>query len=357
MRSISRKTWLLWTVGVSAIAVFLTLTWPHEKLLLSISHKVGQESDSWNCVYLPTEEAFVFRQTSHMRDAFHRDVAEDIALYDLATGVERPLPALAHWYNSLPRPFNFARVGSPDGQWLLLWQSTNFLRGCAVVSRNGTQHFEYWRKDFKDFNECEGSWLNDGQHWAEIVLAGKTPRSLLALIHDVRRPQAPPEKVVFPIPKEYGSTSGELHVVSNTCLIGMDWYPYQPTSVSIFRSNRTATGASTQYYHIPVPSGWKVRGIVLSPDGKMLSWRCTFSNNSVVKKWLSFLPFLKTEDRLAEGIWISNLDGSRMREVGHILRTPDEYDPPMTDQVWWSPDSKHLYFNVKGTIRSTKIPE
>ncbi len=172
MRSISSKTWLLWTAGISSIAVFLTLIWPREKLLLSVSHKVCNEPASGDWVYLPTEEAFVFTQTTSMPDVFHKDRAEDIALYDLATRVERPLPALAKWYNSLPRPFNFARLCSPDGQWLLLWQSTNFMRGCVIVSRDGTQHFEYRSENFK---ECQGNWLNDGQHWAEIVLGGEKP--------------------------------------------------------------------------------------------------------------------------------------------------------------------------------------
>lgn len=84
--------------------------------------------------------------------------------------------------------------------------------------------------------------------------------------------------------------------------------------------------------------------VVVSPNDEKIAWK--WFNPSIdislnwLRKYFHFLPLIKPKNRTE--VWISNIDGNDMAEVGHINNTFPGH-PPYS--LFWSPDSKHLFFN------------
>jgi hypothetical protein len=126
------------------------------------------------------------------------------------------------------------------------------------------------------------------------------------------------------------------------------------TEVAIdqFPSPGCGHDAPTRTYDVPVPSGASVIQATVSPQGDRVVYLLDFDRVAPIARLLArLLPAGRLPHYREAGIWTSRLDGSRMREVGHI-RVPadvDWADGPLTD-LEWLPDEKHLSFAYQNAL-------
>ncbi len=85
--------------------------------------------------------------------------------------------------------------------------------------------------------------------------------------------------------------------------------------------------------------------VVLSPDGRRLAWLVTGEDITHVNH-----PFgsYHEDDRTTflgtQEVWVSRVDGTRMKRLGWLLTHPYSGDGVDAEALRWTPDGKHLSF-------------
>ena len=92
-----------------------------------------------------------------------------------------------------------------------------------------------------------------------------------------------------------------------------------------------------------------------SPQGDRIAWVLTVSETPPFNNVLGRLfPSSAMQNQEILGIWVSQIDGSKMHEVGHIKKPlrpfNDNTETDNLDDIEWLPDGRHLSFVYKDTL-------
>jgi hypothetical protein len=102
--------------------------------------------------------------------------------------------------------------------------------------------------------------------------------------------------------------------------------------------------------HVSAPPGVKMEGAKVSSSGQRIAWICSQFYISPFVLWLHrWLPRISTNPQRRFGLWVSNIDGSRMHEIGHVLLAPQD-EAPTTFELNWLPGDKRLSFVYKAAL-------
>ncbi|HLK57646.1 MAG TPA: hypothetical protein VKU00_13860 [Chthonomonadaceae bacterium] len=161
-----------------------------------------------------------------------------------------------------------------------------------------------------------------------------------------------------------GKTIGELKLTSDGQAFATDWDSYihfyswddQKTDD---RKPRMDFVSWSLNHPIEEPHHWTLHGpvdtfvydIKVSPDGKHIVWILESHGKDPWQAFLHrFIPRISGSDRHRWEIWVSDTDGSHMRQIGYEeLPNPGDYSSVPMD-LQWLPDGKHLSFLHKETL-------
>lgn len=282
--------------------------------------------------------------------------ASALVCLDLARKQVTPLTAV----NPVFQPLNRFRVNgvltyytllAPDGKWLLLDNYSQgsippgnpFYHKAVAISLDGKLKRSFALKE----QEPTLLWLSDSKHWIECVTDRITIHSL----------DAPNRTRTVPIVHRQDVAPVYLFDADNARrmgptdqLVAYHWYHNDPDpTLALYTADLRANPVTPRAVIIRVPLGVTVEAAIVSPDGKRVAWKWFFWNLRTEPAWLQrLLPSLFRSHPTTE-IWVSQLDGSDMHEVGQINDTYPNHQPKDLD---WIPDSKRLVFSLNDALYS-----
>ncbi|HZT40651.1 MAG TPA: hypothetical protein VFA07_00610 [Chthonomonadaceae bacterium] len=368
---------------------------PRERLLLKRATRVT--SDRPYYVGKPPIYASYdpyFWKSPHEALLFHLTMSVppncSVELYDTATGRRRAMPSFSRIFqqsavsNMAIVQIFFGRGAasnarrilgitlrnacsiSPDGAWMLYrnWAggANNPFR-TLTLSLNGSRRIVWpaWSETRFDMIR-QPFWLPDSRHWAEIVY-DHTSHTFLAAVYGLDG-----KHYTGVIARGRWLWSGEVHGItqSGSVLIRKFNTPALPKRlVQIMEwdlqgilAHRANGSAHARTISIRMPANTEeVSGPDprISPQGDRLAWVLTLENAHPEPAWLQRLwALFGQRQRKTFGLWVSHLDGSQLREIGHINYQPDDEVP---QDIRWTPDGKRLSFLYKGALYTVPVDE
>ncbi len=377
-RKKSTRVLFLFLAVSGAIALLCTLLWPRERLLLTIAHPLPLSAETlfsrhdqsgigpWRnnreqllLHHTPGEDhdtvwvRDVWTEQETLLQPFNDHFASQLKLIPRASaqrnaaGGSKPLDCL------LP-----TQQVSPDGKWLLC-RDGNIWR---VFAMDGSARREWPRDPQENKYRRSVNWSFGGQGWFQ-------PRYDFtfhingAMLHSLEF-NAPEGERLF---AQSGGgwvlgTTRERHLLTYNLQYGATFNPY-----TLYDTDLETNHAPTRKLSIPLPPGTSGADVRLSPDGTRLLWNLQIRQQPPGSPPIqTLLRRLGMKTRLQNALWVSNTDGTNLREVGHI--TADLIPPPPPAKfavttvlriqfqqqlqqqavrlygIQWLPDSKHALF-------------
>lgn len=353
---------------VLAVVLLVALTvvfYPREPLLLEHATRVldmraTDPVEAMNYGWLSDHDLLYFRSGG----VFCR--------LDTMTGMKTDLPTLtrqikssipdceqvSHW----PNP-------SPDGQSVLWGPTTN--APVFVASVDGVRRWE-WPKDVRTHETGASYWMADSQHWTEWMYGPLTMQGsgwTKVKIHSLATPHV--SQTISSLPPvlkglEILSVQSEDTIIART----RDGETILPTSPP--RPGPFTVSIQTDYRRMQEVSVWSLRkatplhqyrirlpGLALqvkaSPQGDRLAWVVQFQSVSpFLKKIRRFIPAWKEEKRLSLALYVSDLDGNHLQEIGRVDRNPKP-ESEVIEELHWLPGGKRLSFIMDDNLWTVPV--
>lgn len=346
LRRTMRK-WLLLFALVLLVVGAGGRFWPRERLLLERATPVIKTEDfhlgerfnyGLDVHWLSNDEILFSRfegPQKHDRVIYRRNVK---------TGHEQRLPELTKAIDELGGEVIDAENVSPDGRWLLRsarWQD------CLLAEVDGLRHTIYPSITGDDYRSL--IWTADSRYWLEIYVNGGTAHNVIW--HDTQNPKLSRKLPFSGKEQYYGSIERILSSQQAVSIIRPE-NEEKPPKVTV--SEMSLEGKVIREYPVAVPQGSNEFQTQVSPNGDRIAWQVTSYNLDTRPRWVQrFFPFVPRRNEDITELWISNLDGSDMRNLGHII-TPrpetSEETIPYMDSLKWLPDGKSLSFEYKDQL-------
>jgi hypothetical protein len=272
-------------------------------------------------------------------------------LYRNADGVLRRLDTRTGIQTILPRQIqqsgNRSFALSPDGKWLLWGWSGRGAR--TVVSMDGFQRYTWPTRA----DSSIAYWLPNGRYWMQGDLGESGAWTQFAM-HDMETPHRD---------RDLGAPSGGIRdleilsvqsedriIVRTRDAIAMRNFDLCGGIIAAARGpiNRATQELSiwkpkasqpSQQYKIRLPG--PVEGVFVSPHGDRVAWLVMREPSSMAIRLHARFPRWFAEPYPSAVLYVSRLDGSRLRELGCM----DTHDRGI-GEVRWMPDGEHLSFVV-----------
>ena len=360
-----RRRWI--TFGLVVVGGLFLWLLPKERLLLERATVVTKKGDGYaDQFYYPGSRSQWLSSNEILFERLEGPKYRTRVLYrqNLQTGQQQKLPELSKIVESFQADA-YSYTISPDGKWLLT--STWLQPGYLLSEVNGKHYYKYPSNRVGD--ACFVFWMYDCRHWLENYTCNGSSCGLF--LHDVQSP-----KVIKKLPLEgnftLGYTLGYLErVVSLQKAIsivspedtGKTKSPLPPAVKACILSLE-AGGKVLQEYNIPVPKHSEDFAYYVSPQGDKIAWQITMLLPDRAGEWLQkYLPFLKIQPRDLKRteLWVCNLDGTDMHEIGYLSRPIDqeEREESLPDRllpdIWWLPDGKRLSFGYDSKLYTVPI--
>lgn len=370
----------LFLVVLGAIALLCTLLWPRERLLLPLARKLPLSADTFFSGH--DQYGMGAWRSNHEQLLLHHAVGEDhdtVWIRDIWTRHETLLQPFNDRFasqlkliprSSVPRsakgwsrPVNYMlpmQRFSPDGKWLL-WQDGQIWRAFAL---DGSSQRKWPRAPQENRYRHEMRWVFNGRSWmqphydAQLRINGGMLHSLEANVPDGERAFAQPAG------QWVLGTTREHHLLTYDFSL-----PPVVTPYTLYDTDLENNHAPTRKISIVLPPGTWGMDVRLSPDGTRLLWNLQIRQEPPGPPLVqTFLRWCGMKPRLQNALWVSSVDGTSLREVGHI--TADPIPPPPAPParfiitpairvqiqqrlqmqatrlygIQWLPDSKHALF-------------
>ncbi len=250
------------------------------------------------------------------------------------------------------------RGSRPDGYTYIIRDTTT---GHERVSRVLTKHYEDWNHDHPTASP-DGRrllWYNpgdDGDHGVVADLAtNRRTEALVGNCHEqsywmpdsrrwldctglpygtaaIRWADAPDRKRTMQVPPPLQELWGSYNtrVVSKDTVVTVEATPYRhPTAVEVAVARLASTVRMVRHTKYRIRLTGEVYGYDLSPDGRRIAWTLTSDLPGGCRRC---------------SVWITSVDGTHRREVGHVDIEPKDSDDGRFDAVAaeWLPSGKGL---------------
>ena len=344
-------------VGFLAVVGVLWLVPPlfeHDSLLARATRVTGERSWPARYFWLNDRDILTFKSPNATTfDAFRLDTK---------TGNELPLPELTKTFDSR-RPDEEMRL-SPDRQWLL-WQGrdrfgASFDVRASSISGQTVQ---------LQCSPREWTWLGDSHTLTKFC---PESRLLMPRFNKPGRLEFPfvhldgrsdPQCVIDSVPEVIIGPNLNIATLGGSRIVGLingkrllaaNW-AVDMKNAYLFDIDLAIPKKSNRYT-VSVPGTGLTHGLVISPDGKRLTWiRTHYGFDSPFLAYLrQRAPWLVSSPVPRVVVSVSDLRGKSWTEVGSVTLqrldlTPQERRQ-MTDYVQWTPDSKRLSFLYKNCL-------
>ena len=332
---------LLTFLAVSgAFALLCALLWPRERLLLQMAHPLPLSTDTFFAGH--DQYGMGAWRSNHEQLLLHHTAGEDhdtVWVQDILTARETPLQPFNDRFASqlklVPRspaqrgaaggskPVNYMlpqQRFSPDGRWLL-WRDGQIWRAFAL---DGSSRREWPRDPQENRYRHEVRWGFSGQGWIQPRYDSRL-RVNGAMLHSLES-NAPEGERLF---AQSGGgwvlgTTREHHLLTYDLQYGPVVTPY-----TLYDTDLETNHAPTRKLSVALPPGTWGADVRLSPDGTRLLWNLTIRQQPPGPPPIqTFLRWFGMKTRLQNALWVSNTDGTNLREVGHITAEPIPPPPP-----------------------------
>jgi hypothetical protein len=322
---------LLGLVGV--LGLWLWAHRPQETLLLSRAIRLTDPINSERYCWLSDRQLLLLHEG---RNNHYRAVRLDIPTKTLTK-----LPALEA---TISKIYLDAHVfASPDGKWLLC-PPFDGEPDATAITLDGTQ-VRHWPVD----EDVLLAWIPGSSRWMDMHLVEphNSDDTTIAqiLVYDVNNPQSKQTlRGDSTIHIQYSDLQAvpvvtpdhRLVVPYVTYLIAEHIPAIQTTSCRLETDHLIPTHTYTCHLPVPLPTNEE---LALSPRADRLAWRSVSVHVPPWQQWLHRLfSHYKVKSQYVTTLYTARLDGSGLKEVGHIHRAV------YLEGLQWSPDGKQLSF-------------
>ena len=255
---------------------------------------------------------------------------------------------------------------SPNGK-RLLWPQIERRHGrdslryvTRAIDGSGTSWswpaFDEQRAGVKSWNDSAWTW--DGRAWVMLFGLHAGPRAVVYRIGEARARVVPvaglddlyPDDVRGPTVLRAFTPSGRA------LLVRAEYLRPDETNPQLGEYDLQLPGAAPRAPHlrrVSLPPGSNFSGGRISPSGDRLLWYRYNHWELPLWSWLRRrFPNLPERRRERQEIWVSDLDGSRMRQIAYYHSV---VNGPETGWSRWSPDGKALTLIYGDTLRRVPV--
>jgi len=350
-----KKRWgivltLLVLLGSAAVVFY-----PREPLLLEhatqvLDMRAADPSEGLNYAWLSDHELLYFRPDGNL---WRRD---------LNTGAETVLRAMTQQVkSSISLPATHWLIPSPDGKWLM-WGEVG-ITPLFVGSVDGTKQ----AVSSTNVGNSTPFWMPDSQHWTEW----NHDESALWRQVEMHTVTAPHWSQVLGTPPARLNESDILAMQSEDVIIARTKVDVIAVPVSVgqgyYRLTLHAAYRDTQQLSVWSLHAQKplrqftihlpglVQDVKVSPQGDLVVWLVQKRKTSPVFKRLQrFFPALEKDEHECLALYVSQLDGSRMREIGQVDSKPTSAGN-LINEMRWLPGGKRLSFIANDTLWTVPV--
>jgi hypothetical protein len=351
----SRKTTLALTVGLLAGAVALSVwKFPREQRLLEHAVRI-EEAKDWKDYHWisPHEVVYTTNERPHARGMFTR--------LDLATHQQTPLTEINHRIG--PHDIDSWEV-SPDGSRM------------AWTTHDGSSKkiLNVCRLDGSEYAQWPDRWLQAEAHW--------TPDSRQLLVFRAVNPPPPKKRgdnndtplyedavlrapsqtsggqtLLLPKPRlaEFKTESAYYVTPDNGLIVDSTECTCHATQLELSRFTVRPNLTHVRHLTTDRPYSGHIVAHKLSPGGQHVAWSVQHEYVIPYTKLLRhYFPKIKENKQSVIGMYVSDLDGTNMRDLGHVpiphSDNVDNDDVTEPGTLEWLPDGKTLSFTYKNAL-------
>jgi hypothetical protein len=357
------KRWLI-PLGLFAVAAFFYLTARPERLLLPMSTRVigtgnwvGQTYNwqSGHSIIVFKEENSEF--TPVVVNTYSKTVAPLIS----------PATNGYHTYMSVSRSYISpdgsqllwtGYVSGVEGLWTLYNLKTKVLTRCSYQQTNPSLYSD---------EENLVSWLPDNRRWVSLDSLAPTPCLVVYSRDGMDGSSGAYVPLMVPLPYVLPSTPSDIDPIVELLGVSQEG----DALVTTWRPGPGETRSFVTCDFAPVPGApfkkWAITlgpevsyssQRVLSPDKDHIAWKVVCRRSSPFLTMLGrVFSRLRSEPRETAEIWVSRLDGSGMREIGHLNLHlgPNSVGEKTPSEIRWTPDGKKLSYIYKDTLYTVPV--
>lgn len=344
----------MWIVLIGMIVAPTLALLPFEQSLLDKSTRFAHASDSQEETYywLSNRKALFLRyvpKSNHFQAVqVDSDGGKETLLTAFNTKFSARMPATLmhmHYGDGPGAPSEIVHLPpnsalSPDGQWLL-WPGGR--QGWITATLDGSRQVlgPKWVQAY-------ALWMPDSRRWVELqqVYRNDAYKFTYAVIHSLDHPQGVRKVRISSLAD--GMVAGISR--SSQVVVHTDDRQQEASSHADFAEiGLDSKAASARKYRIRLPHEARLWEVVMSPQGDRLAWLLSRNRES------KGLPDMYS-------LWVSDLKGGHMREIGHVEAqsekttsspTGDRTHAPQT--VRWTPGGKRLSFLYKDALYTVPV--
>lgn len=236
-------------------------------------------------------------------------------------------------------------VFSPDGNWLL-WQDGQTWRAFAL---DGSRQYEWPRDPKANRYRRQIYWCSDSRRWLEPRY-DNTYRVNGGMLHHLS-PGTPD------IARTFANSGGHwiLGTTPQNHLLTSDLFFGPAGTYTLYDTPLDEDHAATRAITVRLPANASLRGVDVSLDGTRLLWQLQIRQElpgpPLVQRILRWFG-LRPQER--QGLWVSQSDGSGLREIGHVPLIPQTGGRSRDlHSARWLHDSKHILFIYNDKLYKT----
>jgi len=343
---------VLFLVVLLALVFAVAIRWPRERLLFDRAVNVAA-MDDWD-EYRPLKKAaFGHNWLSDQEVLFARESANEQGkanrYFILNTRSGITAPAVKYEKALQMAEASYGVKFSPDRQWFYAEQWRG--NGLEVVKSDGSRKYSFKEKGYPLL------WLSDSLYINSISAEDysdewKTEKNCLRLRSIVDR------RILKDFPDIEDGIYEPGHIYCNDHFVMLSNKLDDTTHQFSVEVTKTGLGldgypARKQVFVLSLPNQQNIKDVEakLSPDGTRIVYRCVQRG---VPSWLVWLqrlyPRFDLKPQQNVALWVSDVDGKHVHEVGHINlgeeKNTEDYEDTYID-FEWLPSSKRLAFRYK----------
>ena len=354
-----RQAWKGIAAMVLILCVTLATAWHSRKRsLLEQSMRVVGAQDGWQQPYRwLSDHQFIIERWQ--KPVSPSQQPPGLYIYDIHTRKETFLRSLSQALEKANYGYNpnSLRI-SPDGTRLLWFEFSDAVYGACF---DGSHFFTFPApRDQDNSNWIQVRWASDSRHW---VVVRNQHGAIQGLVYDGDPSHKP--KVVPVTASDQSDLWDKIGIYDDdfyTPLILNDHFlmckvgnqATRKVDVLDIRIGAHTTGLKTPSIQLPPDVG--ISEIAISPQGDRIAWNLTMP---AAPKWVLALKrwvrHTHGEGEHVEGLWVSRIDGTEMREIGRREMKSDGGSEPRLYQLQWVPGSKRLSFMFDSALYTVPV--
>lgn len=333
------------------VALVFALSGPHEPLLTAVAHPVMAMEGSEEICWISNKQLLIVKRdlTNPSQHKYWHGAAE---LLNVETGVRTPLPGLTKLINGptqapIISPLCFQL--SPDGDWLSwtkIGEDTRISPQMAHLDGSGYHHWE--REGLVSYSYLGAhSLVSVSLLDPKVALHNPTDAAqdrqyaTAAQAKETLRDHAAPYPFYRTVTETRPDADGNRVQIAT-------YRTEDRVDLELANFHRTPQGPSPSRTQVGrLPQGATLERGQISPKEQAILYDLTAIQSPAFMTWQNrFFPRIPIHRTYTQGLWVSDMEGRGMHEIGHVPNYPDANGDttPKLSRVMWLPDGKQVSF-------------